>query len=89
MSRVRGNVPATIWSEFMTKAHQGKQIAQIPGGSYEGQLVVQPVYDPATGQVAVDPATGQAMTQYVDAGTVGRRDRAALAGPPPIRPRAS
>ena len=64
-----GNVPATIWSEFMTKAHQGKQIAQIPGGSYEGQLVVQPVYDPATGQVAIDPATGQAMTQYVDAGT--------------------
>jgi len=64
-----GNVPATIWSEFMTKAHQGKQIAQIPGGSYEGQLVAQPVYDPATGQVVIDPATGQAMTQYVDAGT--------------------
>ena len=64
-----GNVPATIWSEFMTKAHQGKQVAQIPGGSYDGQLVAQPVIDPATGQVAIDPATGQPMTQYVDAGT--------------------
>jgi penicillin-binding protein 1A len=64
-----GNVPAAIWSEFMTKAHQGKQIAQIPGGSYEGQLVAQPMVDPATGQVAIDPATGQPMTQYVDAST--------------------
>jgi penicillin-binding protein 1A len=64
-----GNVPAAIWSEFMTKAHEGKQIAQIPGGSYEGQLVAQPVIDPATGQAAIDPATGQPMTQYVDAGT--------------------
>jgi penicillin-binding protein 1A len=64
-----GNVPAAIWSEFMTKAHAGKQVAQIPGGSYDGQLVAQPVIDPATGQPAIDPATGQAMTQYVDAGT--------------------
>lgn len=64
-----GNVPATIWSEFMTKAHAGKQVAQIPGGSYDGQLVAQPVIDPATGQAVIDPATGQAMTQYVDAGT--------------------
>ncbi|MCR6670933.1 PBP1A family penicillin-binding protein [Devosia ginsengisoli] len=64
-----GNVPAAIWSQFMTKAHAGKTIAAIPGGSYAGQLVVQPVYDPATGQVAIDPATGQAMTQYVDAST--------------------
>jgi penicillin-binding protein 1A len=51
----------------MTKAHAGKQIAQIPGGSYDGQLVAQPVIDPATGQVVIDPATGQPMTQYVDA----------------------
>lgn len=64
-----GNVPASIWSEFMTKAHEGKQIASIPGGSYEGQLVSQPVLDPATGQAVIDPATGQPMTQYVDAGT--------------------
>jgi len=64
-----GNVPATIWSEFMTKAHAGKQVAQIPGGSYDGQLVAQQVVDPATGQIAIDPATGQPMTQYVDAGT--------------------
>lgn len=64
-----GNVPAAIWSQFMTKAHAGKTIAPIPGGSYEGQLVAQQVIDPATGQVAIDPATGQAMTQYVDAST--------------------
>ncbi|WP_108461864.1 transglycosylase domain-containing protein [Devosia naphthalenivorans] len=64
-----GNVPAAIWSQFMTKAHEGKQIASIPGGSYEGQLVAQQIIDPATGQVAIDPATGQPMTQYVDAGT--------------------
>ena len=55
-----GNVPAAIWSEFMTKAHEGKQIAAIPGGSYEGQIVAQQ---------AVDPATGQTVTQYVDPNT--------------------
>jgi penicillin-binding protein 1A len=64
-----GNVPAAIWSEFMTKAHQGKQVASLPGGSYEGQLVAQQVIDPATGQVAIDPTTGQPMVQYVDAST--------------------
>jgi penicillin-binding protein 1A len=64
-----GNVPAAIWSEFMTKAHEGKQVASLPGGSYDGQLVAQQVIDPATGQVAIDPATGQPMVQYVDAGT--------------------
>ena len=55
-----GNVPAAIWSQFMTKAHAGKQIAPIPGGSYAGQLVAQQV---------IDPATGQMVTQYVDANT--------------------
>ncbi|MET3927251.1 PBP1A family penicillin-binding protein [Devosia sp. 2618] len=55
-----GNVPVAIWSQFMTKAHAGKQIAKIPGGSYEGQLV---------GQQVIDPASGQTVTQYVDAGT--------------------
>ncbi|KRA47697.1 transglycosylase domain-containing protein [Devosia sp. Root635] len=64
-----GNVPAAIWSQFMTKAHAGKSIAPIPGGSYDGQLVAQQVIDPATGQVVIDPATGQPMTQYVNAGT--------------------
>jgi penicillin-binding protein 1A len=55
-----GNVPAAIWSQFMTKAHEGKSPAPIPGGSYEGQLVAQQV---------IDPTTGQTVTQYVDAGT--------------------
>jgi penicillin-binding protein 1A len=53
-----GNVPAAIWSQFMTKAHAGKQVMSIPGGSYDGQLVAQQV---------IDPATGQLVTQYVDA----------------------
>ncbi|MGK2226485.1 PBP1A family penicillin-binding protein [uncultured Devosia sp.] len=64
-----GNVPATIWSQFMTKALAGKQAAPIPGGSYEGQLVSQPVVDPNTGQVIIDPNTGQPQVQYVDAAT--------------------
>jgi penicillin-binding protein 1A len=64
-----GNVPANIWSQFMAKAHEGKQVASLPGGSYDGLLVAQQVIDPATGQVAIDPATGQPMTQYVDPGT--------------------
>jgi penicillin-binding protein 1A len=55
-----GNVPAAIWSQFMTKAHAGMSPTPIPGGSYEGQLVAQQ---------AVDPATGQTVTQYVDATT--------------------
>ena len=64
-----GNVPATIWSEFMTKALAGRTPAPIPGGSYEGQLVSQQVVDPATGQVVIDPATGQPQVQYLDAAT--------------------
>jgi penicillin-binding protein 1A len=64
-----GNVPAAIWSQFMTKAHQGKQIQQIPGGSYDTQYTAQPVIDPATGQVVIDPNTGQPMTQYIDNAT--------------------
>ena len=55
-----GNVPAAIWSQFMTKAHAGMSPTPIPGGSYEGQVVAQQ---------AVDPTTGQAVTQYVDATT--------------------
>jgi len=64
-----GNVPATIWSEFMTKALAGKQPAPIPGGNYAGQLIAQQVVDPATGQAVIDPATGMPMVQYVDGGT--------------------
>jgi penicillin-binding protein 1A len=64
-----GNVPATIWSEFMTKAHEGRSPAPIPGGSYAGQLIAQQLIDPNTGLPMIDPATGQAMVQYVDGGT--------------------
>jgi penicillin-binding protein 1A len=64
-----GNVPANIWSQFMTKAHEGRSPVAIPGGSYAGQLVAQQVIDPATGQPVIDPATGQPQVQYVDGGT--------------------
>ncbi|UYN99012.1 MAG: PBP1A family penicillin-binding protein [Devosia sp.] len=64
-----GNVPAQIWSDFMTKAHQGKSPANIPGGSYAGQLIAQQMIDPNTGQPVIDPATGQPAVQYVDGGT--------------------
>lgn len=64
-----GNVPAAIWSEFMTKAHEGRSPAPIPGGSYAGQVVAQQIVDPATGLPIIDPATGQPQVQYVDGGT--------------------
>src|SRR5690606_34734229 len=64
-----GNVPANIWSEFMTKAHAGRSPAPIPGGSYAGQLIAQQLIDPNTGMPMIDPATGQAQVQYVDGGT--------------------
>jgi penicillin-binding protein 1A len=64
-----GNVPAAIWSEFMTRAHEGRSPAPIPGGSYDGQVVAQQMIDPNTGQPVIDPATGQPMTQYVDPAT--------------------
>ncbi len=55
-----GNVPASIWSQFMTKAHAGRSPQPIPGGSYAGQLISQQV---------TDPTTGQTVVQYVDGGT--------------------
>jgi penicillin-binding protein 1A len=64
-----GNVPAAIWSEFMTKAHAGRSPVAIPGGSYQGQLIAQQLIDPATGQALIDPTTGQPQVQYVDGGT--------------------
>ncbi len=64
-----GNVPAAIWSEFMTKALAGRTPNPIPGGSYAGQLIAQQLIDPNTGQPAIDPMTGQPMVQYVDGGS--------------------
>ncbi|MHA6299729.1 transglycosylase domain-containing protein [Devosia sp. CAU 1758] len=64
-----GNVPANIWSEFMTKAHEGRSPAPIPGGSYAGQLIAQQLLDPNTGMPMIDPNTGQPQVQYVDGGT--------------------
>ncbi|MDB5621748.1 MAG: penicillin-binding protein [Devosia sp.] len=64
-----GNVPAAIWSQFMTKAHEGLPVTQIPGGAPDAatsQPVAQTVFDPTTGQPAIDPATGQPLVQYVD-----------------------
>ena len=64
-----GNVPAAIWSEFMTKAHAGRSPVPIPHGSYQGQIIAQQLVDPATGQALIDPATGRPQVQYVDGGT--------------------
>ncbi|OAM77591.1 PBP1A family penicillin-binding protein [Devosia elaeis] len=64
-----GNVPATIWSQFMTKAHAGRSPQPIPGGSYAGQLIAQQVIDPNTGMPVIDPNTGQPQVQYVDGGS--------------------
>ena len=63
-----GNVPVAIWSQFMTKAHQGLEVKPIPGGAYQNasQGVAQQVIDPNTGQPVIDPATGQPQIQYVD-----------------------
>jgi penicillin-binding protein 1A len=64
-----GNVPAAIWSEFMTKAHAGRSPVPIPGGSYQGQIIAQQLMDPTTGQLVIDPNTGMPQVQYVDGGT--------------------
>ena len=36
------NVPATIWSKFMTRAHEGVPIAALPGSELVPQLLAQP-----------------------------------------------
>jgi len=43
-----GNVPVQIWSEFMSKAHAGMAVAELPGGVPGGQLDValQPMEQP-------------------------------------------
>ena len=38
-----GNVPAQIWSDFMTKAHQGITAAPIPGGVTQPTMAEQPM----------------------------------------------
>jgi len=50
------NVPAEIWSKFMTKAHQGVPVQQLPGTDLVAYLLSQPTpgsepgwdYGPAT-----------------------------------------
>ena len=62
-----GNVPVAIWSEFMTAAHQGLQVADLPGyGMGNSTFVAQQIVDPNTGQPVIDPNTGQPMVQFVD-----------------------
>ena len=66
-----GNVPVAIWSQFMTKAHEGLEVAPIPGGAYQAsaQGIPQQIVDPNTGQPVIDPATGQPMVEYIDPAT--------------------
>ncbi|WP_052731931.1 transglycosylase domain-containing protein [Devosia geojensis] len=65
-----GNVPVAIWSEYMTKAHEGLQVADLPGyDSMSSTLVAQQIVDPNTGQPVIDPMTGQPMVQFIDSAT--------------------
>ncbi len=44
-----GNVPVDIWSQFMTKAHEGIPVAELPGGASEAglnQAQLQPMEQP-------------------------------------------
>ena len=43
-----GNVPVEIWSEFMSKAHQGMAVAQLPGvsGAQVTDVALQPMEQP-------------------------------------------
>ena len=38
-----GNLPASIWSKFMTRAHEGVPVAQLPGTELVEYLLAQPV----------------------------------------------
>jgi penicillin-binding protein 1A len=61
-----GNVPVAIWSEFMTKAHEGRQVADLPGyGDSDSTMVAQQIVD-ENGNPVIDPATGQPMVQFID-----------------------
>jgi penicillin-binding protein 1A len=45
-----GNVPVDIWSQFMTKAHEGIPVADLPGATSEpglDQAQLQPMEQPA------------------------------------------
>jgi len=65
-----GNVPVAIWSEFMTKAHEGLEVADLPGyGMGNSTVVAQQIIDPNTGQPVIDPNTGQPMVQFIDSAT--------------------
>ena len=41
-----GNVPVEIWSEFMTKAHQGMPVAELPGVTGVGAPVTDAALQP-------------------------------------------
>jgi penicillin-binding protein 1A len=52
-----GTLPATIWSKFMTKAHEGVPVAQLPGTDLIPTLLAQPApgTDSGWGMAQVDP----------------------------------
>jgi penicillin-binding protein 1A len=77
-----GNVPASIWSQFMTKAHEGRSPQAIPGGSYAGQLISpagdrsqyrhaddRPQYGPAAGAILSMGGNGQPVQTMTDPAT--------------------
>jgi penicillin-binding protein 1A len=44
-----GTLPAAIWSSFMTKAHEGVPVAELPGTELIPTLLAQPAPDAGTG----------------------------------------
>jgi penicillin-binding protein 1A len=50
------NLPATIWSKFMTGAHAGVPVAQLPGGDLTAFLLTQPAAG-AEGWIAAQAPT--------------------------------
>jgi penicillin-binding protein 1A len=55
-SRASGaNLPATIWSKFMSHAHEGVPVAQLPGTELVAYLLSQPPRGEGWGFAAISP----------------------------------
>ncbi len=83
-----GSVPAEIWAKFMTKAHQGVPVAQLPGTELVSYLLAQPQPTEETGgwgnYAAANPeeqrSNEQRMQQWI------MRDNDGAAPPQQIQP---
>jgi penicillin-binding protein 1A len=57
-----GTLPAAIWSKFMTAAHEGVPVAELPGTELVSYLLAQPAPGTETTGWSVAQAEGQAGT---------------------------